>query len=64
LLRSLRSLRADRAGKPPTLSSLADEKRVGSLLRSTAARDPVFDCSNRQSTGLLVKRANIHPWSG
>jgi hypothetical protein len=26
--------------KPPTLSSLADEKRVGSLLRSTAARDP------------------------
>jgi hypothetical protein len=28
-------------GKPSTLSSLADEKRVGSLLRSTAARDPV-----------------------
>jgi hypothetical protein len=28
-------------GKPPTLSSLADEKRVSSLLRSTAARDPV-----------------------
>jgi hypothetical protein len=27
--------------KPPTLSSLADEKRVDSLLRSTAARDPV-----------------------
>ena len=26
--------------KPPTLSSLADEKHVGSLLRSTAARDP------------------------
>ena len=39
---SLRSLRADRAWLPPTLSSLADEKRVGSLLRSTAARDPVF----------------------
>jgi len=34
-------LAADRARKPPTLSSLADEKRVGSLLRSTAARDPV-----------------------
>ena len=32
---------ADRAGKPPpTSSSLADEKRVGSLLLSTAARDP------------------------
>jgi hypothetical protein len=28
------------AGKPPTLSSLADEKHAGSLLRSTAARDP------------------------
>jgi hypothetical protein len=27
------------------LSSLADEKRVGSLLLSTAARDPLFDCS-------------------
>jgi hypothetical protein len=27
------------AGKPPTLSSLADEKHVGSLLRSTAPRD-------------------------
>jgi hypothetical protein len=34
-------LAVDRAGKPPTLSSLADEKRVDSLLRSTAARDPV-----------------------
>jgi hypothetical protein len=34
-------LAADRAGKPPTLSSLADEKHVGSLLRSTAPRDPV-----------------------
>jgi hypothetical protein len=32
---------ADRARKPPPLSSLADERRVGSLLRSTAARDPV-----------------------
>jgi hypothetical protein len=27
-----------RLGKPPTLSSLADEKRVGSLLRNTARR--------------------------
>jgi hypothetical protein len=27
---------------PPTLSSLADEKDVGSLLRSTAARDPTL----------------------
>jgi hypothetical protein len=32
---------ADRARKPPPLSSLADERRVGSLLRSMAARDPV-----------------------
>ena len=31
--------------KPPTLSSLADEKRVSSLLLSTAARDPLFDGS-------------------
>jgi hypothetical protein len=30
----------DRAEKPPTSSSFADEKRVGSLLLSTAARDP------------------------
>jgi hypothetical protein len=29
------------------LSSLADEKHAGSLLRSTAARDPLFDCSLR-----------------
>jgi hypothetical protein len=35
----------DRAGRPPTSSSLAEEKRVGSLLLSTAARDPRFDCS-------------------
>jgi hypothetical protein len=34
-------LAVDRAGKPPTLSSLPDEKRVGSLVRSTAPRDPV-----------------------
>jgi len=42
LLHSLRSLRADRAGKSPTSSSLADEKHVPSLLLSTATRDPVF----------------------
>jgi hypothetical protein len=41
----LAPLAADRAGKPPTLSSLADDKRVGSLLLSTAARAPLFDCS-------------------
>jgi hypothetical protein len=35
-----RSLRADRAWKPPTSSSLADKERVGSFLLSTAARDP------------------------
>ena len=40
---------ADRAGKPPTLSSLADEKRAGSLLRSTAARDPVFDAITQRA---------------
>jgi hypothetical protein len=27
-------------GKPPTSSSLADDKRVGSFLLSTAPRDP------------------------
>jgi hypothetical protein len=35
-------LAADRAGKPPTSSSLAVERRVGSFLLSTAARDPRF----------------------
>jgi hypothetical protein len=34
-------LAADRAGKAPALSSLPGEKRVGSLLRSTAPRAPV-----------------------
>jgi hypothetical protein len=38
-------LAADRAKKPPTLSSLADKKRVGSLLLSTTAHDPLLDCS-------------------
>jgi hypothetical protein len=42
---TIHSLLAHRAVKPPTSSSLADEKRVGSLLLSTAARDPRFDCS-------------------
>jgi hypothetical protein len=41
----LAPLAADRAGRPPTSSSLADGKRVGSLLLSTEARDPLFDCS-------------------
>jgi hypothetical protein len=40
LIARYRSLRIA-LGKPPPLSSLADERRVGSLLRSTAARDPV-----------------------
>jgi hypothetical protein len=39
------SLSADRALWPPTSSSLADEKRVGSFLVSTAARDPVLIAS-------------------
>ena len=43
----LAPLAADRAGKPPTSSSLADKRRVGSLLLSTPARDPLFDCSLR-----------------
>jgi hypothetical protein len=38
-------LAADRAKKPPTLSSLADKKRVPSLLLSTTAHDPLLDCS-------------------
>jgi hypothetical protein len=35
---------------PPTSSSLGDEKHVPSLLLSTAARDPVLDCSTRQGS--------------
>ena len=38
-VRWLAPLAANRAGKPPTSSSLADEKRVGSFLLSTPARD-------------------------
>jgi hypothetical protein len=56
-VRLLAPLAADRAGKPPTLSSLADEKHVGSLLRSTAARDPGFDCSAR-----CARSARIALW--
>ena len=41
LIASLRSARIA-LGIPPTSSSLADEKRVCSLLLSTAARDPGF----------------------
>jgi hypothetical protein len=37
--------RADRAGKPPTSSSIADEEACCSLLLSTAARDPLVDSS-------------------
>jgi hypothetical protein len=37
---AIRSLRIA-LGRGPTLSSLADEKRVASLVRSTAARDPM-----------------------
>jgi hypothetical protein len=40
LIARFRSLRIA-LGKPSTFSSLADEKRAGSLLRSTAAHDPV-----------------------
>ena len=41
----LAPLAADRALNPPTSSSLADQRRVRSLLLSTAARDPGFTCS-------------------
>src|SRR5829696_9320073 len=52
-------LAADRAMKPPTLSSLTDEEHVGSLLRSTAALGPArasttaadSRCSRRRSAG-------------
>jgi hypothetical protein len=39
-VRLLATARSDRASKPPTSSSLADKKRVDSLLLGTAARDP------------------------
>jgi hypothetical protein len=37
------AFRADRAWQPPPSSSLREEKRVPSLLLSTAARDPGKD---------------------
>jgi hypothetical protein len=43
----LRSLRADRAVEPAYSSSLADEKRVHSLLLSTPEARSEFDCSAR-----------------
>jgi hypothetical protein len=49
------------------LSSLADEKRVGSLLRSTAARDPVRatttaadsprDCASSSNQMVIMEMA-------
>jgi hypothetical protein len=41
MLRSLRSLRADRADEPLSSASLGDGKRVSSLVLRSAARDPV-----------------------
>jgi len=51
LIASLAKLarRGSRPQKPPTSSSVADEKRVGALLLSTAPRDPGFDCLARQA---------------
>jgi hypothetical protein len=46
---------------PPTSSSLADEKRVGSLLLSTAARDPRSDCSLRSLPVALCLIARSAP---
>ena len=54
----LRSLRGDRAWSPPTSSSVADEKHVGSLLLSTPARDPpVSDCSARLRSQCSMARS-------
>jgi hypothetical protein len=52
-------LAADRARQPPTLSSLADEKRVDSLLRSTAARDPVRARRRRRIKARDARAAQI-----
>jgi hypothetical protein len=51
---------ADRARKPPPLSSLADERRVGSLLRSTAARDPVRATTTAADSDRDARAARIH----
>ena len=55
-VRLLAPLAADRAWQPPTSSSLGTEKRVRSLLLSTAARDPVSDCSLRSLRIALSSR--------
>ena len=51
------SLAADRA-EPSTLSSLADQKRVGSLLRSTAPRDPVRATTAADPRAMREQRPN------
>jgi len=52
------SLRSARIAlwSPPTSSSLADEKRVCSLLLSTAARDPGLDCFRSVNCSLRSLR--------
>ena len=55
-VRWLAPLAADRALWPPTSSALADGMRVGSLLLSTAARDPGFDGSLRSLRIALCGR--------
>ncbi len=55
-VRWLAPLAADRALWPPTSSALADEMRVGSLLLSTAARNPGFDGSLRSLRIALCGR--------
>src|SRR5687768_6182078 len=57
----LAPLAADRARNPPTSSSLADQKRVRSLLLSTSARDPVFNCSLR-SLRIALARDPVFRW--
>jgi hypothetical protein len=52
-------LAADRAGKPPTLSLLADHMRVDSLLRSTAARDPMRAMTKSADSPRAGSRAAV-----
>jgi len=59
LLRSLRSLRADRALEPTTSSSLRDEERVPSLLLSTSARDPVVRSDHFSLSATTVSSGKI-----
>src|SRR6188768_2867399 len=56
LIASLAKLarRGSRPQKPPTSSSVADEKRVGALRLSTAPRDPGFDCLARQARSARI----------